>query len=204
MSPVMIQKGSCPGESLCCKRELQEISIGSKLISERGVTLFELLIAVLLLALVSTMIYSVLHASISFSEKGSKQILAMEKEQSLLALISRQVRGAWYDSRKRQAVVSAKDGVLKIVTRNPLINKEIGLALVIYRFNTEDQTLYYTEKVDYYNIDYDDDYLPDFTEMIPLLATGLPVSLEYDEETAGVHLAYGEREYDFFPRCSWK
>ena len=172
--------------------------------TERGVTLFELLVAVLLLALVSTMIYSVLHVSIGFSEKGSKQILAMEKEQSLLALISRQVRSAWFDPKKRQPVISAKDGVLKIVTRNPLINKEIGLALAIYRFNTGDQTLYYTEKVDYYNIDYNDDYVPDFTDMIPLVATGVPVSLEYDEEAAGVHLIYGDREYDFFPRCSVK
>lgn len=193
----MAQTASGPGVTV-------RNSARSCLTTERGVTLFELLVAVLLLALVSTMIYSVLHVSISFSEKGSKQILAMEKEQSLLALISKQVRSAWFDPKKRQAVISAKDGVLKIVTGNPLINKEIGLALVIYRFNTGDQTLYYTEKVDYYNIDYNDDYLPDFIDMIPLLATGVPVALEYDEETAGVHLSYGDREYEFFPRCSVK
>jgi prepilin-type N-terminal cleavage/methylation domain-containing protein len=195
---------SAAGVSVPPKRKLYGFGAGVRVATERGVTLFELLVAVLLLALVSVMIYSVLRVSIDFSEKGSKQILAMEREQSLLALISKQVRSAWYDPTKRQAVISVKDGVLKIVTKNPLMNKEVGLALAIYRFNSQDQTLYYTEKVDYYNIDYDDDYVPEFVDMIPLLTTGLALDMEYDEEAAKVLLVYGEREYEFTPRCSWK
>ncbi|OGR07426.1 MAG: hypothetical protein A2511_04865 [Deltaproteobacteria bacterium RIFOXYD12_FULL_50_9] len=177
---------------------------GFKTKAETGVTLFELLIAVLILGLVSTMIYSVLRVSINFSEKGDKQILTMEREQSFLALISRQVRCAFYNRTTQKVAIVSQDGLFTVVTRNPLIFKDVGLALAIYRFNADDQTIYYTEKPDYYNIDYNEDYVPEFSDMIPLLAAGVPVQMTYDEEGGKVLLVYGEREYELTPSCTSK
>lgn len=171
------------------------------LISQAGVTLFELMVAVLLLALVSTMIYSVLNVGISFADKGESQILAMEQEQGFLDLLHRQVSSAWYDPRQKKIRIVAEDDTLKIFTRQPLLYRTTGLVLAIYRYEPGEQTVYYTEKRDYYNIDYTDDYMPDFEDMYYLLTTPNSVAWSHDEETGAVLLDYGERQYEFIPKC---
>ena len=53
---------------------------------QRGITLFELLIAVVLLGMVSTMIYSVLNVGITFSAKGEKHLETLARKKNLLSL----------------------------------------------------------------------------------------------------------------------
>jgi len=45
--------------------------------NQAGFTLFELIIAMLLVTMVSVMIYSILNVGIKFSDKGDKKILAL-------------------------------------------------------------------------------------------------------------------------------
>ncbi|MFA6283225.1 MAG: prepilin-type N-terminal cleavage/methylation domain-containing protein, partial [Desulfurivibrionaceae bacterium] len=82
---------------------------------QRGITLFELLIAVVLLGMVSTMIYSVLNVGITFSARGERHLETLSREKNLLSLLRRQVNGAWYDLRFGKVVISGGDGVLRIV-----------------------------------------------------------------------------------------
>ena len=174
------------------------------LVSQRGVTLFELMVAVLMLGLVSTMIYSVLNVGITFADKGERQIVAIEQEQGFLDLLHRQINSAWYDSKLKKIRVVAEDDTLKIFTRQPLLYRATGLVLAIYRFDPGEQTVYYTEKRDFYNIDYTDDYIPDFEDMYFLLNTKFPLEWSHDEETGSLFLTYGEKEYEFIPKCQKK
>jgi prepilin-type N-terminal cleavage/methylation domain-containing protein len=167
----------------------------------RGFTLLELLVAVLLLAVVSTMIASVLSAGINFAEKGERRILALEREHGFLKLLHGQVRAAHFDERQRKVLISAGEDILRVVTREPLLYRGAGPVLAIYRYHEDEGSLYYTEKRDYYNIDYGEEYVPDFEEMRYLLRTDGPPGLAYDEEAGAVSVRFAGREYEFFPRC---
>ncbi|MDP2753506.1 MAG: prepilin-type N-terminal cleavage/methylation domain-containing protein, partial [Nitrospirota bacterium] len=118
---------------------------------QHGITLCELLIAVVLLGMVSTMIYSVLNVGITFSARGGKHLETLTREKNLLSLLRRQVNGAWYDLRFGRAQISGGDGVLRIVTRQPLLHRNAGSVLTVYRVNEAEQALYYLEKKDYFN-----------------------------------------------------
>jgi prepilin-type N-terminal cleavage/methylation domain-containing protein len=168
---------------------------------ESGFTLFELLVAVLLLAMISVMIYSVLNVGIKFAEKGEKKILHMERRLSLVDLLHRQVKSAWYDNKRRKVIVSSDNDVFRLVTRCPLFYSAAGIVLAVYRFDPADGTLYYLEKRDYYNSDYDDEYVPDYDDMQQLLTDVASFALEYDEENGSVNLEFDEREYEFLPWC---
>ena len=174
------------------------------LVSQTGVTLFELMVAVLLLGMVSTMIYSLLNVGITFAEKGEAQILAMEQEHGLLDLLHRQINSAWYDTRLKKIRIVAEDDTLKIFTRQPLLYRTAGLVLAIYRYDPAEQTLYYTEKRDYYNIDYTDEYVPDFDDMYFLLSPNKEVAWSQDEEAGSVSIEYGDKQYEFIPKCQNK
>lgn len=167
----------------------------------RGFTLFELLVAILLLAVISVMIASVLGTGIKFSAKGERHILTLERENGFLKLLHSQVRMACFDDRQRKVMISVKEGLLKVVTRFPLLYRGGGPVLAIYRYDPGNGDLYYTEKRDYYNIDYGEDYIPDFDEMHFLLHTGAPPDLAYDELTKKVTLHFAGKEYEFYPRC---
>lgn len=169
--------------------------------SQAGVTLFELLVAVLLLALVSTMIYSVLNVGISFAAKGEKKIFAMSQEQGFFELLDRQITSAWYDPRQRKIRISADETTLKIFTHQPLLYRNVGLVLAIYRYDPAENTVYYTEKRDYYNIDYTDDYVPALENMYFLLRTKSPLAWSYDEEAESVTVNYGDKQYELIPKC---
>ena len=166
-----------------------------------GFTLLELLIAVLLLTMISVMIYSVLNVGIKFSHKGETRLLSLAKEQGFLALLHEQISSAVYDRQKRKVVISADDDMLRIVTKRSLIFHDVDLVLAIYRFNAAEQTVFYTEKKDFYNPDFDTDYLPDFDEMLAIISTEKDFLLEYDSESGQVTVEYENGQYTFTPRC---
>ena len=170
---------------------------------QRGITLFELLVAMVLLAMVSTMIYSVLNLGINFSARGGKHLEILSREKNLLSLLRRQVNGAWYDLRFSKALISGGGGVLRIVTREPLLHRSAGSVLAVYRVNAAEQALYYLEKIDYFNTAYGDEYLPDFREMEKMYSYGAdrPVTLAYDSEKSMVIVGLDGEEFSFVPKC---
>lgn len=170
--------------------------------NQQGVSLFELLVAVLLLGMISAMIYSVLNVGITIAAKGEKKILAMEQEQGFLELLHRQVKGAWYDSKQRKIMIRGSEDLLQIFTRQPLLyNRTSGLILAIYRVNPGDNAVYYAEKRDYYNLDYTEEYAPDFDEMLRLYQPVSELAWSFDPETGGLTVTSGEKQYQLFPRC---
>lgn len=171
--------------------------------TQAGFSLLELLLAMLLLGMISTMIYSVMNVGIRFADKGEKKIVTLERKQSILSLLHRQISSAWYSEVQKKIMISANDEVFKIVTRSPLIYRSAPIVLALYRYNHEDRTLYYTEKRDYYNIDYGEDYVPEYEEMVGLITTESPMTIDFDEETAGegVLLEFEKKHYELIPRC---
>ena len=166
-----------------------------------GFTLVELLIAVLLLTMISVMIYSVLHVGIAFSHKGETRLLSLAREQGFLSLLHQQVNSVLYNPQKREIEIFTDDESLRLITKRPLIFRDADVVLAIYRFNTSDRTLYYLEKKDFYNPDFDQDYLPDFDEMLTLISTENDFLLEYDPDNGGVTVEFENSSYIFTPRC---
>lgn len=168
---------------------------------KNGFTLFEVMVAVLLLAMVSSMIYSILNVSIKFTEKGENQILKLEREHGLLTLLQRQITSAWYDSKQKQVPLVADDNMLRVVTRESLLYPYNRLVLALYRYDPDGQTLYYTEKRDFYNIDYDDEYVPELDDMIVLMENCPSLSFTYEDGSSSVGVVYDEKEFEFTPWC---
>ncbi|MFZ5774070.1 MAG: PulJ/GspJ family protein [Thermodesulfobacteriota bacterium] len=169
---------------------------------ERGVTLLELLVAMVLLAMVSAMLYSVLRVGIGFSATGTRHLERLAREQNLLNLMRRQVASVWFDPRRGAAGISSAPGVLRLVTRQPLLHRDAGVVLAVYRVDPEGPALYYQEKKDFYNVAYGREYIPDFQEMERLYAPGgQRLELEYRPEQGGVVLTVGEASYTFFPKA---
>ena len=166
-----------------------------------GFSLMELLVAVLLLTMISVMIYSVLNVGIKFSHKGETRLLALAREQGFLALLHQQIGSAVYDRQKKQVEISADDDMLRIVTKHSLFSNDVGLVLALYRFDADERTVFYTEKKDFYNPDFDTDYRPDFDEMFAIVATEKDFQLEYDSESGQVTLVYEDGQYTFTSRC---
>lgn len=155
----------------------------------------------MLLAMISTMIYSVLNVGIKFSHKGESQILSMERNRGFLALLHQQVNSAWYNMKSKKIEISADGDILRLVTRRPLFSRQSGPVLAVYRYNDAEQTVYYAEKKDFYNPDYDDEFVPGFDEMFALIQTDGDLILEYDPEIGEVAVEYEGRQYIFTPRC---
>jgi prepilin-type N-terminal cleavage/methylation domain-containing protein len=175
--------------------------LGKTLRCHQGITLFELLIAVVLLGMVSTMIYSVLKVGINFSARGGKHLETLAREKNLLSLLRRQVNGARYDLRLGRAEISGGDGVLRIITRQPLLHGNADTVLAMYRINAGERALYYLEKKDYFNTGYGEKYLPDFSEMEKIFTAEQPVALAFDAEQSRVLVSLGGEEFAFVPKC---
>jgi len=170
---------------------------------QTGFTLFEVLIAMVLLAMVAAMIYSVLNVGIKFTDQGGRKILAMERKYGFLSLVQRQIASAVYDPVKKRIMMSADDEIFKLVTRNPFVYPEAGVVLAIYRYNAGERAIYYVEKRDYYNTDYSDEYVPDFEEMTVLAQDEEPFSVQYDEEAGPeVIVTYRDEEYALVPKSA--
>jgi prepilin-type N-terminal cleavage/methylation domain-containing protein len=186
-------------------REHQEYGVQKKNFmrnNQSGFTIFELLIAMLLLTMVSVMIYSILNVGIQFSSKGEKKILAIERQYGFLTLLKRQVSSALYSPKEKKLLISADDAIFRVVTRNPFIYRAAGVVLAIYRYDAGSQTVFYTEKRDYYNTDYDEEYVPDFDEMTELARNEDSFSISYDETLGpAVILEYRGKDYVFLPKC---
>lgn len=180
------------------------ISGGTTRHRQQGVTLFELLIAVLLLGIISTMIYSMLHVSISFADRGERKVQELAHEHGLLELINRQVNDAWYDARRRRIRIAQQHDMLQIYTRFPLLFPEAGLVLAIYRYDEENGALYYTEKRDFYNAEYTPLHAPELNEMRELARFNTSLELAYDAGTDLVAVRLGGAEYIFQPRAHQK
>ena len=180
---------------------MNSINKNGRLRSRQGVTLFELLVAMLLLVMVTSMLYSVLNAGIKFSDKGENRIGLIEQERSLLDILHKQVHGAWYDPRQRKVSIIGDRDTLKMVTSAPLIEHQAGLVLAIYRYDRNDQALYYTEKVDFYNPDYDEDYEPALRDMTVLVHDLEDIDLDFDDEDGLVKISYLGLEHELVPRC---
>jgi prepilin-type N-terminal cleavage/methylation domain-containing protein len=127
-----------------------------------GFTLVELLIAVFLVTMISAMIYSVLHVGITFSHKGETRLLSLAREQGFLSLLHQQINSVLYNQQRREVEIYTDDESLRLITKRPLMYRDVDVVLAIYRFNASDRTVYYIEKKDFYNPDFDQDYLPDF------------------------------------------
>ena len=178
-------------------------SAKSSVCGQDGFSLFELMIAMLLLAMVSVMIYSVLNVGIRFTEKGNKRILAMERQYGLVNLLQRQIKSAVYDSKKKEILMESDDDLFRVVTRNPFIYQYAGVVLAVYRYSASDSAIYYTEKRDYWNTDYDEDYVPDVDEMILLAMDEEPLEIVFDQDSGPeVSFAYRGGEYTLVPRCA--
>lgn len=163
--------------------------------------MLELMVALLLLGMLSVMIYSMLNVGIKYSEKGTATILTMARRTSFLGLLNEQIGNAFYDAKEKKLMISSEDGVFRIVTRRPFIYRSAGVVLAVYRYNHSERMLYYQEKRDYYNPDYDDKYVPDFGAMVVLARDEPDFQVIYDPESGeGVTVSYQGAEYVFYPR----
>jgi len=169
----------------------------------RGVTLLELLVAMILLVLISTMLYSVLNAGIGFSRKGEDKLHRVERDRSLLDLLHRQVHGAWYDMSLKKVRLVAEGDYLQLVTTAPLLNRDAGLVLALYFYEPAEDTLYYMEKRDFYNPDYEKDYRPDRSEMEVLMKDVGGISWVFDNDRGLLQVVYGGEDYSLTARC-WR
>lgn len=169
--------------------------------AQKGVTLIELLVAMLLLAMVSSMLYSVLNVSINFSKKGAQRLAVIGLERSLLDLLHRQVHGVWYDLRQKKLLIDGQRNLLKMVTTAPLLERDAGLVLAVYLYDPGDEVLYYTEKLDFFNVDYDEGYSPAPAEMTVLLRDIKEIDWQYDEADGVLVVSYLGQDYEISPRA---
>ena len=123
----------------------------------------------------------------------------MERSLGLLSLLQRQVRGSWYDEKKKQVLIYADVSQFRIVTTAPLLYPDAGVVMAFYRIDPDDQAVYYLEKRDFYNIEYDEQYNPEFEEMHLLLRNSEIQQFEYEEESKIVRVTFSEAEYEFSP-----
>jgi prepilin-type N-terminal cleavage/methylation domain-containing protein len=167
-----------------------------------GFTLIEVLVAMLMLGMVTVMIYSVLNVGIKMSAKGEKAIYGAARQHGVMRLLHDQIISACYDNLSRKVLISGGDEILRVVTRSPLRYRNDGVVLAIYRYDSSTDTLYYIEKRDYYNTDYNEEYVPAFDDML-VLGTGLePVSFAVDEKSQAVTVNYGEKSSVIVPKCA--
>ena len=167
---------------------------------ERGVTLLELLVAMLILAMVSVMLYSVLNIGIAFSRKGEARARLAGREHAFLELLHRQVQGAWYDPKQKKVLIADTKNQLTLVTTAPLLNRDLGVVMAVYLYDPADDTLYYTEKKDYYNADYREHYQANRRDMQVLIKEVGGLALVYKPEDGLLKVTYRGRQHSMTVR----
>lgn len=174
-----------------------------QLLGERGVTLLELLVAMLILVMVSVMLYSVLNVSIGFSRKGEVRARQAGKEHAFLELLHRQVHGAWYDQKQKKVLIdSTAKNQLTMVTSAPLLNRDLGVVLAVYLYDPAEDILYYTEKKDFYNADYREDYQANRREMLVLMKEVGGLLMAYQADEGLLNVSFRGQQYSMTVR-SW-
>ncbi|MFN2367844.1 MAG: prepilin-type N-terminal cleavage/methylation domain-containing protein [Desulfurivibrionaceae bacterium] len=168
--------------------------------AQKGVTLVELLVAMLLLVMVTSMLYSMLNVGIKFSRKGEERLASLEVERSLLEILHRQVHGVWYDKTEKKAMISTERDMLKLITTSPLLDHHAGLVLAVYWYDAGGRTLYYTEKPDFFNTDYGENYFPAADEMTVLLRDADDLDWQFDENEGVLTVSYQGRGHEMWPR----
>lgn len=167
-----------------------------------GFTLLEVMISILMFSMISVLIFSMLDRSFVFTAKGEAQVLRLEQQYGLINLVRRQVQGAWLDPKQKKVHLNSENEYqFSIITTSSLMFQGSPLVIAFYEFNPGDATLYYTERKDYYNPDYVDQF-PDLEEMIPLLHVPEPFSLQADAESDFVTLFFNNEHYIFHPFCT--
>jgi prepilin-type N-terminal cleavage/methylation domain-containing protein len=162
---------------------------------ERGVTLLELLVAMLILVMVSVMLYSVLNVGIAFSRKGEARARQAGREHAFLELLHRQVHGAWYDQKQKKVLIDATKIQLTLVTSAPLLNRDQGVVMAVYLYDPSADTLYYTEKKDFYNADYRENYQPNRREMQVLMKEVGGLALVYQGDKGLLEVTLRGRQH---------
>ncbi len=164
---------------------------------EAGMTLIEIVVAVLLMATVTVVMYQAMSASIGFSDRGDARLRGFGRERALLDLLHRQIHAAMYDEAERKPWIAVEEDSLRLVTREPLIAAR-GPVMAFFRIDSG--RLYYQERRDYYNGDYREHGLP--VDRMRLLAEDVS-GLVFGEtgDSGGVTVTLAGREYDIYPRC---
>jgi uncharacterized protein (DUF58 family) len=166
------------------------------------VTLLELLVAMLILVMVSVMLYSVLNIGISFSRKGEARARQAGREHAFLELLHRQVHGALYDKKQKKVLLDAAGNQLTLVTTAPLLNRDLGVVMAVYLYDPAADILYYTEKKDYYNADYRENYQAKPRDMRVLMKEVGGLELVYETEEGLLKVTCRGRQYSLTVR-SW-
>jgi prepilin-type N-terminal cleavage/methylation domain-containing protein len=166
-----------------------------------GLSLLEVMVALLLLTVASTMIYSMLDRSLFFAGKGEGKSQEIEEHYALVSLVQRQVQGCWLNPATKKVLISGEKDFLRLATAIPFQARAGQVVMAFYRYNPDENTLYYLEKKDFYNTEYTD-MVPDYSEMAVLVTVSRGLSLDFDEQSNTVTLSYGVQSYEFRPWCS--
>ncbi len=166
-----------------------------------GFSLLELLVAMVILAIMSAMVYSVLHSGLRFADRGSARILETERESAFLMLLAEQMRSAYFDPEQQQVAMAAEPDMLRLVTRRPLLNLDSPMVLAFYLYEPEKKTISYAEKIDYYNPDYDETYRPPMEETTLLFTSRRHLFITPGDEAGSVTITLGGEEFTLRARC---
>ena len=120
-------------------------------INNRGLTLLEVMVAMLLLTIASGMIYSMLDRSIFFANKGEGKSREIEEHYALVSLMQRQVQSGWFSPTTKKVLISGEKDLLRLATAIPFQARPGQVVMAFYRYNPEENTLYYLEKKDFFN-----------------------------------------------------
>lgn len=167
---------------------------------ERGVTLLELLVAMLILVMVSVMLYSLLNIGIGFSRKGEARARLAGREHAFLELLHRQVHGAWYDQKQKKVLIGDTKNQLTLVTSAPLLNRDLGMVIAVYLYDPAADTLYYMEKKDFYNANYRENYQANRLEMRVLMKEVGGLDLDYKADEGLLKVTCRGRQYSMTVR----
>ncbi|MEN8257568.1 MAG: prepilin-type N-terminal cleavage/methylation domain-containing protein [Thermodesulfobacteriota bacterium] len=170
--------------------------------NQTGLSLLEVMVAMLLLTIASGMIYSMLNRSIFFAGKGENKSREIEEHYALVSLLQRQVQSGWRNpTTTRKVLISGRKDLLRLATATPFQARTGQVVMAFYRYNPEENTLYYLEKKDFYNPDYTE-LIPDYSDMMALITVPRGLSLDFDEESNTVTLIYIDQTYEFRPWCA--
>ena len=176
--------------------------LGKQAKVERGITLLELMVAMVIMAMVSAMLYSVLNFGMSFSRKGEGRAREAGKEHAFLELLHRQVHGAYFDRKQKKVLISTAANELRVVTNAPLLNRDLGIVLAVYLYVPGEDVLYYQEKKDYYNpVYFDDSYHFKSREMRPLIKGLGTLNMMYLLKKGQLKVDFRGQEYLMTLRC---